>query len=735
MPKAALKPPLTEPAIPVAGQPSAGLLAEPRYSVPLEDLAEFHSLPEARRTEVQFTLALLARLRGADNLGAAAKALAGQHRHQMRGCSAESLLRKHYLYAGAQGDWRALVKGYRGPNTQPPEFVELVRKLAEDNHRSMAEAFNLLRRTLWPSGQPIPGYGSWVEHHAHTYPERPLPKTCPRDFFPAGWSRRNLFRMAPNKGARVLFQRGLAAAKKHFPSVKRDPSALRPLELLVIDDFELDCLCVFPGDKEHKPQIAPVAGLLVIDVATRRKLHWGLGPRVTREERQKDGTVRTVRLGIRRVDVQTMLHGLFSKYGLPDYPVTILCENATASVSPELELALSTLFEGRVRVERTGLIVNHRTLANGFCERGGKPWEKGWIEAAFNGLWNVLGAMPGYKGSNQRLNGPAAMDDAIAYTKLLLGQGERALNLPPEQLARLRLPFPSPEAVERAFAWACIESDRRTEHKYLGFGEVTEFRLAEGEEPRPFSDLALVPVERQAAAIISQRPESPLERWTRFFPTHPHAPLRPVPPAVLALLLLTPKRVTWRNHQISFAHDKTGYTYIDDAGKVTRGLPDGTELLGYFDATEPEQLHLADLRGAYVGTLQRLGGRHGMVDIRDQDALKAEAARTATVLNREVAAVRARHVEQDAQLAQDRAHNAAVVAEHKAKTADLTAAERIALAAAEAAAQRAERKAHARAMQRTAAKMDDAEKAEFLPRPEPRGASGPAESDNLGDYL
>jgi hypothetical protein len=204
---------------------------------------------------------------------------------------------------------------------------------------------------------------------------------------------------------------------------------------------------------------------------------------------------------------------------------------------------------------------------------------------------------------------------------------------------------------------------------------------------------------------------------------------------VLALLLLTPKKVAWRNHQITFAHDKTGYTYIDDTGKVMGSLTYGTELLGYFDPAAPEHLHLADLRGAYVGTLQRLGGRRGMVDMRDQDALKAEAARTATVLNREVAAVRARHTEQDAQLAQDRAHNAAVVAEHKAKTADLTAAERIALAAGEAEALRAERKAHARAMQRTAAKMDDAEKAEFLPRPEPRGAAGPAEGDNLGDYL
>lgn len=716
--------------VPSAAAPAAPVA--PRFAVPLEDLAEFHALPEARRAEVSFTLPLLKRLHHADSVVATAQAIAAAHRHQMRGLSWKSLLRKLSEYRAAGGDWRALVKGYRGPSTQPPELVEFVKRLAEDNHRSMAEAFKLLRGTIWPSGQPIPGLGSWPEVYAREHPSLPIPKVCPRTFYPAGLSLRNLYRMAPNKGARALFQRGLAAAKKHFPSVKRDPSLLRPLELIVIDDFELDCLCVFPGDKDHKPQIGRVAGLLAMDVGTRRKLHWGIGQRLERHEEQADGTVRTIRTGITRVDVQVLLHGLFAKHGLPDYPVTILCENAAAAISPELELALSTLFEGRVRVERTGLI-NHHTLTNGFCERGGKPWEKGWIEAVFNQLWNILGAMPGYKGSNQRLNAPGELDAKIAYTKLLIGQGERALNLPPEKIALLRLPFPSPEAVEVSFAWACGESDRRTEHKYLGFDQVTEFRLHEGEDPRPFTDLALVPVEQQGAVIVSQRPESPLERWSRL--AQP-ASLRPVPPSVLALLLLTPKRVTFRNHAVSFVHDKKGFSYIDDSGKVTRGMADGTELLGYLDLAAPEHLHLADLRGAYVGTLTRLGGRRGAVDVRDKEALSAEAGRCATVINRTQAELRERHAGDDAQLAQDRAHNDGIVAEHKADTAGMTAADKIAHAAGEAAAVKARSKAHAKAMQSVAAKLTEADRDQFLAGSPaaPVAPDGPP-ADDLGDYL
>ncbi len=684
-------------AVTVSPSQSAALVNGPRFSVPLDDMAEYSALPEARRTEVQFFLRRLEQLhalRGEGNVTVAAQVIAANHRHQMAGCSAPSLLRKYYAFLGSvtdthpAGNWRVLVKNYKGPNAQPEEFVEFVKRLAEDNHRSMAEAWELLRTEIWPSGQPVPGYGNWIEYYAKTYPTHPLPKTCPRGFFPVGWSKRNLYRKAPNKGARVLIQRGLAAAKRYFPSVTRDPSGLRPFELIVIDDFNLDCLCVFPGDGKTAPQIAPVAGLLAKDVGTRRNLVWGIGAQVTREEKQPDGSTKLVRCGIRRIDVQTLLHGLFAKFGLPEYTVTILCENATAAISAELELALSTMFDGRVRVERTGLI-NHKTLTNGFCERGGKPWEKGWIESAFNGLWNKLGGMPGYKGSNQRLNSPAGLDDAIAYTKLFLGQGEKALNLPPEKIALLRLPFPSPEAVERAFAWACAAQDARTDHKYLGFDQVTEFLLEEGGDPRPFSELALVPVEQQPHVQVVQRMEAPIERWSRLAAT---CPLRPIPPAVLALLLLTPKRVTYRNHQVTFAHDKVAYTYVDTKGDVLRGVADGTEFLGYFDTAQPEQLHLADLKGAYAGSLSRLGGKRGAVDLRDKDALKQAGAVQATIVNRAVAELRERHADKDAQLAVDRAHNEAIAAEHRAATG----AKQIVNAVADNAA-RAEAKAAARA--------------------------------------
>lgn len=676
--------------------PSNAVETAPLFAVPFADLTEFSALPEARRTEIHYTLRVLERLSvRIPMVGkmAALTEVATLHQHAMKGLSAVSLARKYGTFL--EHGWRSLIKGYKAPNKQPPAFIQEVRRLAELNHRSVEEAFEQMRES-WQRGDHIPGYGTWMDRYMRLYPERPMPKVWPRGFFPMGWSVRNLRRYGPTKGARVLFQRGVLAAKKHFPSVKRDPSTLRPLELITIDDFELDALCVFPGDAKHRPQIGRAAGLLAIDVATRRKLVWGLGQRLERIEEQPDGTSKTVRTGIARVDVQALIFSLFQKFGLPDYTVTILCENASASISPELQLCLETLFEGRVKIERTGMI-DHKNLTNGFAEKGGKPFEKGWIEATFNQLWNYLGAMPGYKGANMRLDKPAGIEEAIRYTKLLIGQGDRALNLPPEKVAELRLPFPSPVELERAFAWACELSDARSKHNYIGFRTVTEYQIEDGADPVPFGHLALLSYEAQQLAQPIERKETTVERWNDLAAT---VTFQRIPGVVLALLLLTPKKVSYRNHQVSFVHDREGYTYLDKAGTVLRGLTDGTELLAYFNPEAPAEIQIVDLNGNHLGELVRLGGARGAVDIKDKAALSEAAALTATVFNREVAELRERHAAKNDQLGEDRAHNAAIVEAHKTATTGLSKAVRVGMAAGEKAQQRTERKTTAQALQR-----------------------------------
>ncbi len=682
------------------------------FIVPLDDLATLADLPMKRQTEVRVLLPILARvhaLLGANSLEQACRTVAAASRHLMCGLSAGSLRRKYNTYA-ASGQWRDLVRGFKGPNKQPREFALEIRRATQENRVSQTEALNRLRER-WAAGETIPGYGNWMERYQIVYPDRPLPKVFPRTFYPAGWSPRNLYRYTSNKGARTLYTRGLAAAKKYYPTVNRDPSALRPLEMIVIDDFELDCMCAFSGDAEHKPQVGRVAGLLAIDVATRRKLHWVLGQRLERHEVQPDGTIKTVKAGISRIDTQLFLHGLFAKTGLPPYPVTILSEEdrAAAGIGKELKLSIETLFNGRVTVDYTG-ILEHRNLENGFGERGGRPWIKGWIESGFAGLWKILGTLRGYKGNNERLAAPAELKDALDYTKLLFGQGDRALdmrrvtklapelkglidpangalNLPPQLLAQLRVPFENLETLTRLFAGACGLCDRRDNHKYIGFDRVTEWTLDDGMDPQPFAALALLPAEQQTQVTLIERMESPVERWTRLTQ---EVQFTAIDPAVLAVFMLTPKRVTYRNRAITFLHDRRGkregFSFVDRDGTVLGDVQDGTEFLGYFDPEAPDRLHVTQLNGARTGTLTRLGGKRGMVDIRDKAALAEAGAIQRTLINRDVAGNRELHAETNVLVGAERENNAQIIAAHQAETAGLTPGERFARAATTAAA-------------------------------------------------
>jgi hypothetical protein len=642
-----------------------------RFSVPVLDQEEFAKLSAKRRQEVTLSLRLLERVHamaGEPGFVRAVHTLANGYRH-LRGLSGASLLRKYYAYLEG-GDWRSLVKGYKGHGTLPAAFQEFVKGLIEQNARSVEEALRVLREEIWANGSPVPGYGTWQEWFTATYPGQPVPRVFPR-VFPRGWSVPNLRRYGPSKAEKKLFQRGLAAAHAHLPTILRDTSRLRPMEWIVVDDFELDTMCCFRGDPERglPPQIAYVAGLLAMDVGSRKSLARLLGPRVEREEKLPDGTVQKVRCNIRAVDVQVLLHEIFRQHGLPDYEVTILCENATAAISPDLELMLGTIYEGRIKVARTSMI-EHRTLANGFVERGGTPWEKGWIESHFNKLWNMLARLPGYKGSNQRLNAPADFEDKLRTATKLLGGGASKMHLPPELVDEMRLPFMSLEQLEQAFDWALDQAERRTKHRCQGFDTVTEFRWAhpalpapagiDAHEPNTFRALAVLTPEQQALMLPEERKESPLERWERLTARHPRSALAP---SVLALFLLTPKKAAWRGHTVTFTHQKVGYSYVDDDG-IMAGFPEGTDLLVYVDLQRPGAALVARLDGTPIGTLRMLGGSTRGVDITDKAALDEARARRATIVNRVLAGVRARPLHQAAneQLGQDRQHNDAIIA-------------------------------------------------------------------------
>lgn len=708
-----------------------------RFNVPLADNDEFSLLKPKWRHQITLTLRILERvheLRNGGDFVRATDQLAVSYSH-LNGFSGVSLRRKYAAYIESGCKWRSLVKGYKAPSKQPKEFIEFLKGLIEQNGRSVAAAIAKLRDEIWPSGAEIPGYGSWMTFFRATHPQLDVPERFPA-IWPQGWHPDNLRKYGPSRAERKIFGEGIASAHGNLPVIRRDPSKLRPMEWIVIDDFQLDVMCVFAGDPERglKAQTAYVGGLLAMCVGTRKKLARLFGPMVDREEKQKDGTVKTVRSSVRAIDVQALLYTIFRDHGLPDYDVTIICENRSASIAPELELMLSTVYEGRIKVRRTSLI-DHKTLPNGFVEGGGTPWEKGWIESEFNYLWNLLAPTKGYKGSNERLNGPADLPDKLKYAAKFLSAGDKAsdLNLPPEIVDELHLPFLNEAQLAQAFDFVLERSERRTKHRMLGFDTVTEFRWGNPKLPAPagidpvgpnsFRALGALTRQEQLQMVPEERKESPLERWERLSAANPRSGLKE---HALALFLLTPNRATWRNHAVTFSRKGLGgFSYVDDDNLMAE-VPERTDVLAYVDFNAPASAYVTHLDGRPIGVLRMLGDSTRGVDITDDDAMAKARARRAEIVNRVLAQVRARplHKAADEQLAADRAHNDAVVATYREATALVPAAERLAAARGEVAAAEAKKKADAKAVQRTvkraAANLSDEDEAAM------RGAPAPA---------
>ncbi len=562
-------------------------------------------------------------------------------------CSKVNLLRLYYAFINAEKvkkgtGWLRLAKIHRGPTKLPAEFVQEVRRCIENNAVSARAAMTELR-TRWAEGESIAGYGTWREYFRSTFPLEDVPERFPFNFYPPGWSESNLYDQQSSRAERAMKRRGYAAAKRYLPHVMRDLSQLRFMELIVIDDFETDQLVRAWNPETKRWQNCRCAGLLAIDAATRTKLAIGLKPRWTDDEGKKQS--------LTRADVQTLLYEVFRAWGRPaGYNVTILCENGGAAITGDFELALELLMG--VQVTRTGLI-HEKTLRNGFVQGGGKPWEKPWIESMFRLMHSTAGALPGQKGATYQLK-PADLEAKLLYTEKLLNTE----GITPEIVDQLRLPLMSVEQFLTAYERVFQRMEDRHDHRLQGFEEQQLQQLPGTTTLVTNESLRLMSAEQILACTPVSVMESPRERRERLLQT---ARLQPVAELLLAMLLLTPRKVKLLNHRLTFTWQSKGYTFADADSAVMK-LAEGTELLGYFDPARPGTLHVTDLQGRYVGPVRA----RGRVDIRDQAAIGAEQAEVSRLIHACVTGpLRERHAPEDDKLGADLAHNTALLRAHK----------------------------------------------------------------------
>lgn len=608
--------------------------------IPFQHHGEWVKLKLAEQERVKELLeALDAVRRDARGITKALESLAIAN-HGRRGWSFENLRTHFYNWRNSGFDWRAVARHYGNESSLPADFVDYLRTRALKEHRSRKQAMHKIYEA-WRGGQPVPGYGTWREWFAAQWPDRDVPKHFAGDY-PRGWSQSTFYNHMPSRVQHRLATKGRAAIDGMLPKLQRDPSELRFLELITIDDFETDILVVCGKE------VVPVRGLLAIDVATRTHLAVGFKPRL----RKDDGK----RMSITHEDMQTLLPGIF-RWGVPaEYPMTLLVENAAAAISQELEAALDLHFGGQVRVERTGML-NYKTLANGFVERSGRPQEKGWVESFFNLWWNVLGSLPGQKGSRYD-NAPGDLEAKVRYFRKLA-----AYETTDEQFAQFRAPFLTFDEAQAAFFAGLQMIENRTEHKMLGFETITEWRRP-GEAARPIEQLALLPAAEQTGVEIVTRMQSPVERRAALIAAHKFFR---VPEPVLALLSFSAKRVSVKNHRVTFTLRGTGYSFGQAGSEIGR-VYNGKEIVAYFDERTMAAIYCFGTEGNYLGLLPQLGGP---ANIKDTDALSAAAERIREFVSAEIEQPVGHLLAADrAQADADRAHNEQLAVKWQLKGGD-----------------------------------------------------------------
>lgn len=606
----------------------SGLTAASAEFIPFQHHKEWIEVPGPERERIKELLAAMQRIDGSGQGVLTACGDIAQENNGRKGWSKHNLKTLFYSWV-KQRDWRMLRRGYTHESSLPVEFVGYLRAMVLVEHRSRKQAMHRVREG-WRNGDHVPGYGTWRAWFAVKYQDREVPKGFCGDY-PGSWSDRNLYNQMPSRVQHRYATRGFTAAQPDLPHLIRDTSALRPLEMVVFDDFKTDIRVTAYNPVLKKWEIVPCAGLLALDVATRRVLNFALVPRLTlpkREQRddispatsaESEADERMRKIAISRADLQRVLKGIFARFGIPrDYPMTLLVENAAAAITADLEAALDLNFGGQVRVCRTDML-EHRTLANGFTERGGKPWEKGWIESAFNLMHNRAGSLPGQTGSLEQENAPGDLAAKIAYTEGVLK------NVTPEQAQRFSLPFISVSEATLAYGAIFDWMDQRGEHvphRMIGFERIKEWTEGPGQPWRPFEQLALLSADQQCGVELRERMQSPRERWRALCARCVRVE---VPEFAIALLAYTPKSgLVLKNHKLTFTQGEFRGTFLDTDCQLSH-LSEGTKLIGYYDPENPTQLFVTDMRGSAVAVLKR----QGIAGLKDKEAISAAQAEIA----------------------------------------------------------------------------------------------------------
>lgn len=389
------------------------------------------------------------------------------------------------------------------------EFVSWLKSKVDSNQRGKFDTqYRAVIRQWkdWKRGdltKKIPGYDS-----------PPLP--APGKEHPAGWSNRNLRRLAKrDRFEKTAIRIGLGAALSYGPQALTSRAGLYLMSHVMIDDLWHDNFTVFRG----KPvRVLEFDGL---DVFSGYKAMWGTKPRFQRDDGMFDN--------LKESFVAMLLAGLFFREGYAPRGTCILAELGTAAVSERIQRLLYDASGGKITVRENGITGEEQALVGRRGKGKGNPRFKASLESLRNLIHNELAALPGQTGLNVK-NRPEWLVGELEETNDLLKAVQVIAQRDPERAALIRLPLLEYHSqFLPLLAEVYHRINDRDWHSLQGWSDlghvVTEYRLSPDSDKflGPSEFLALPPATQTMLTNIVQQDEryfrvrklSPLDVWRK----------------------------------------------------------------------------------------------------------------------------------------------------------------------------------------------------------------------------
>jgi len=474
-----------------------GAVVHLRAGIPAHDAARFAALPEEVKWDVLDLLDTFREASRAPRPRAFLAEVAARKGHR-RGWSFKSLERKFYRLLDTR-DWSAMIDGARMPGNGKSEWItpavaDAWKGYCDRHPRSYKSAWVEMAAD-YRAGAMI-GDVDWRRFWASDarLKDQPMPTRCPPGMpLPDGWSYHNLMRHQPKQIEQVAAQIGRHAARKLAPRVLTTRSSLPVGAQYEFDDMWHNCVVVYPGQTKA---VRPLE-LACLDISSGHKVAFGLKPRTE----DADGK----RRNLNESDMRFFLAHVLINIGFHRDGCTLLVEGGTAAIKERLKKALHEVSGGLIQVSTSG-VDRVVPLGKWGYDARGNPDHKAHLESHHNLAQNRLDHLPGYLGSNSRVDKP---EDSDALVKVVDKMLAAQVALPPELARKLVFPVLDWQTFSAVVHEVYAQISASNDHRLEGWQGRTErqWKAHPADLWHSESEFAALPQEaRNALAPILQQP-------------------------------------------------------------------------------------------------------------------------------------------------------------------------------------------------------------------------------------